>query len=90
MYSRQDEEFFHRLISGMDQNQQLELNLMYTHNRMRYNLYHKKEMEQLKKEIVEEVLARISVKVDTGEAIQEVKGLNKELEKFEKLAGGGH
>ena len=54
----------------------------------RYN--QQQDREQMKKEIIEEVLARIAVKVDTGEAIQEMKGLNKELEKFEKLAGGGH
>ena len=66
----------------------LVMNIVHAKMIERYN--QQQDREQMKKEIIEEVLARIAVKFDTGEAIQEMKGLNKELEKFERLAGGGH
>ena len=38
--------------------------------------------EQLKKEIIEEVLSRISIMFETGEAIKEINTLNKAIEQL--------
>ena len=44
----------------------------------------KKEYEQLKQEIIEEVLARISVTVDVSEAVAQIKKLQNEINKLGK------
>ena len=82
MSKRQDEDFFQHLISGMDSKLQMELNLMYAHKRMRDTLEHQREMEKLKREIVEEVLSRISIMFETGEAVKEINALNKAIEQL--------
>lgn len=82
MSKRQDEDFFHHLISGMDSKLQMELNWMYTHKRIRDDLEHKREMERMKKEIVEEVLSRISIMFETGEAIKKIDSLNRAIERL--------
>lgn len=82
MSKRQDEDFFNRLISGMDSKLQAEFNWMYAHKRMRDTLEHQREMEKLKNEIVEEVLSRISIMFETGEAIKEINALKKAIEQL--------
>ena len=52
------------------------------HARMRERLYRQQEREQLKKEITEEVLSRISIMFETGEAIKEINALNKAIEQL--------
>ena len=82
MSKRQDDDFFRHLISGMDSKLQMELNLMYAHKSMRDEWEHRHEMERLKKEIVEEVLSRISIMFETGEALKEINALNKAIEQL--------
>lgn len=82
MSKRQDEDFFRHLISGMDSKLQMELNWMYAHKRIRDDWEHKQEMERMKKEIVEEVLSRISVMFETGEAIKKIDSLNRAIERL--------
>ena len=90
MRNRQKDMMFDYFIQGMDSKMQATLNMMYFNSCRIDEENHRREMEEMKKEIVEEVLARIAVKVDTGEVVQEMKEFNKELEKLEKFAGGGH
>ena len=52
------------------------------HARMRERLYRQQEREQLKKEITEDVLFRISIMFETGEAIKEISALNKAIEQL--------
>ena len=52
------------------------------HARMREHLYRQQEREQLKKEITEDVLSRISILFETGEAIKEINALNKAIEQL--------
>ena len=52
------------------------------HARMRERLYKQQEREQLKKEIAEDVLSRISIMFETGEAIKEINALNKAIEQL--------
>ena len=84
MSKRQDEDFFRHLISGRDSKLQTELNLMYAHKRMRDDWERKHETERMKKEIVEEVLSRISIMFETGEAMQKIKSLNQAIEQLGK------
>ena len=52
------------------------------HARMRERLYRQQEREQLKKEITEDVLSRISIMFETGEAIKEINALNRAIEQL--------
>ena len=54
------------------------------HARMRERLYKQQEREQLKKEITEDVLSRISIMFETGEAIKQINSLNKAIEQLGK------
>ncbi len=52
------------------------------HAKMIDRLNREREKEQLKREIVEEVLSRISIMFETGEAIKEINALNKAIEQL--------
>lgn len=47
---------------------------MFTHNRMMDEVNHRREMEQMKREITEEVMSRISIWIET-EAIAQLRDL---------------
>ena len=52
------------------------------HAKMLDRFNREREREQLKKEIIEEVLSRISIMFETGEAIKEINALNKAIEQL--------
>lgn len=52
------------------------------HTKMLDRFNREREKEQLKKEIIEEVLSRISIMFETGEAIKEINALNKAIEQL--------
>ena len=52
-YSRRDEDMFRYFISGMDQKMQAQLNLMFAHNKIMAGEEHRREMEQMKREITD-------------------------------------
>lgn len=52
------------------------------HARMRERFNKEREKEQLKKEITEDVLSRISVMFETGEAIKKINSLDKAIEQL--------
>ena len=66
---------FHYLISGLEKSMQATLNLMYARSCMYDEYNHKREMEQMKIEITEDVLSRISATADVSEAIEEIEEL---------------
>ena len=53
---------------------QAELSLMFAHNRMMDEINHRREMEQMKREITEEVMSRISIWIEK-EAIEQLRDL---------------
>ena len=58
------------------------MNIVHARMIERYNK--QQEREQMKKEIVEEVLSRLSIMFETGEAIREINALNKAIEQLGK------
>lgn len=74
MSYRNNDDLFRHFISGMDQKMQAELSWMYAHNRMTDEINRRREMEQMKQEITEEVMSRISIWIET-EAIEQLRDL---------------
>ena len=75
--NRQKDILFNSLISGLDKTAQATLKMMYTHSQMLNELNHKREMEQMKKEIADDVLSCISATVDISEIIEQIEELRK-------------
>lgn len=73
---------FDYFINGLDSKMQATLNMMYMNSMRVDEMNHRREMEQMKKEIIEEVLSLISIMFETGEAIKEINALNKAIEQL--------
>ena len=72
MINPQKEYMFQYLISDMDENKQATLNYMNTRSMMIDEMNHRREMEQIKKEIIEEVVARVSIRLE-DEALKQLR-----------------
>lgn len=84
MRNTQRDWMFQSLISGMDKSMQTTLNRMYHNSIMIDEMNHRREMEQMKEEIVQEVLSRISATVDVTEIFDAIDGLNEKIESLGK------
>ena len=84
MRNTQKDWLFQSLISGMDKSMQTTLNMMYLNSCMIDEENHRREMEQMKEEIVQEVLSRISATVDVTEIFDAIDGLNEKIESLGK------
>lgn len=73
-YNRRDEDMFRYFISGMDQKMQAQLNLMFAHNKLMAGEEHRREMEQMKREITEDVMSRISIRLE-DEALKQLRDM---------------
>lgn len=82
MRNVQRDAMFDYFINGLDSKMQATLNMMYMNSMRIDEMNHRREMEQIKKEIIEEVLSRISIMFETGEAIKEINALNKAIEQL--------
>ena len=82
MRNVQRDAMFDYFINGLDSKMQATLNMMYMNSMRVDEANHRREMEQMKKEIIEEVLSRISIMFETGEAIKEIKSLNQAIEQL--------
>lgn len=71
---------FSYLISGFEKSMQATLNMMYAHSNMIDELNHRLEMEQMKKEIADDVISRISATVDVSEIFEAIDGLNDKID----------
>ena len=69
MKNVQRDAMFDYFINGLDSKMQATLNMMYMNSMRIDEMNHRREMEQMKQEIIEEVLSRISIMFETGEAI---------------------
>lgn len=76
---------FEYFIHGLDQKTQATLNYMYAHSRAIDEINHRREMEQMKEEVVREVLAQLSVSVDIGDALQQIEELRKALDSLTNI-----
>ena len=79
-YSRREEDMFRYFISGMDQKMQAQLNLMFAHNKLMAGEEHRREMEQMKREITEDVMSRISIRLE-DEALKQLRDMLNDLGK---------
>lgn len=77
--SNRHNDFFTYLIQGTDSKMQAQLNYLYSHARTMDEINHHREMEQMKKEITEDVLSRISIRLE-DEALKQLKDLLNGLE----------
>lgn len=77
MKNKQKDFMFNNLISGFEKSLQATLKLMYTRSCIIDEYNHKREMEQLKKEIEDNVLSRISATVDVSEVVDEIDELRR-------------
>ena len=82
MRNTQRDAMFDYFINGLDSKMQATLNMMYMNSMRIDEANHRREMEQMKKEITEEVLSRISIMFETGEALEKIKSLNKAIEQL--------
>lgn len=71
---------FYHLTSGMEKSMQAALNMMYTKSKLIDEYNHRKEMEQLKKEIADDVLSRISATVDVTEIVEQIEDLRRAID----------
>lgn len=77
-------DMFNQFISGMDKEMQAQLRYFFNHQMMIDKINSKREREQLKQEIVDEVLARIYLTIDVSEVIEKIKELQDEINKLGK------
>ena len=79
-YNRREEDMFRYFISGMDQKMEAQLNLMFAHNKLMAGEEHRREMEQIKREITEDVMSRISIRLE-DEALKQLRDMLNSLGK---------
>ena len=84
MANIQKDILFDHFIKGMEQEMQATLRMMYLNSCQIDEANHRREMEQMKEEIVQEVLSRISAKVDVTEIFDAIDGLNEKIESLGK------
>ena len=71
---------FSYLISGFEKSMQATLNMMYARSNMIDEENHRREMEQMKREITEDVLSRISIRLE-DEALKQLRDMLNDLGK---------
>ena len=84
MHRKNQETLFENFIKGMDKELQSQLRLLFTRQMMMDEFNRKRELEQLKKEVVEEVLARIHLSIDANDVIAKIKELDEAIKKLGK------
>ena len=80
MRNTQKDWMFQSLISGLDKSMQATLNLMYHNSMMIDEENHRREMAEMKEEIIQEVLSRISATVEVTEIFDAIDGLKDKIE----------
>ena len=78
------DDIFQYFLKGMERETQAQLRLWFTHQMMIDEINRKKELEQLKEEIVEEVLARIYLTIDASDVIAKIEELDEAIKKLGK------
>ena len=73
-YNRREEDMFRYFICGLDQKMQAQLSLMFAYNKIMAGEEHRREMEQMKREITEDVLSRIRIRLE-DEAMKQLRDM---------------
>lgn len=63
---------------------QATLSIMYARGKILDREYHRQEMEQMKKEIADDVLSRITATVDVSEIIMQIEELKRAIDSLGK------
>lgn len=71
---------FEQVIGGLEQSMQATLRMMYAHIKLQDQIEKRREREQLKKEIMSEIITNIKATVDISEVIQEIDELRKAID----------
>lgn len=82
--NRSKEFIFDSLIKELDQSAQATLKMAFNRCMLRDEQQHKWEMEQMKREIMEEITANLSASIDAEELVKAIKGVNKEIDGLER------
>ena len=78
--NKRKEDFFNHFLQGMDTKLQAQLAFEFQRMLMLERYEHEREMKKLKEEIVQEVLARISVSIDVSDVIEEIEELRRAID----------
>ena len=78
--NKSKEDFFNHFLQGMDTKLQAQLAFEFQRMLMLERYEHEREMKKLKEEIVQEVLARISVSIDVSDVIEEIEELRRAID----------
>lgn len=84
MQNTQKDILFSHIINGMEKEMQATLKMMFYDSERIDEANRRREMEQMKEEIVQEVLSRISATVDVTEIFDAIDGLNEKIESLGK------
>lgn len=76
---RNKNDLFNYTLRELEKKGQHELAMYFQRQLFLGQAIQKQEMERMKQEIVEEVLARLSIMFETGTALNEIKSLNNAL-----------
>lgn len=79
-YNRRDEDLFRYFINGMDSKMQADLSYRFAHNKLLAKEEHRREMEQMKKEIVADILANLSLTVDITDVLRQIEELRRAID----------
>lgn len=75
-----DDNFFRYFISGMDSKMQADLSYRFAHNKLLAKEEHRREMEQMKREIEADIMSRLSATVDVQEILDQIEELRRAIE----------
>lgn len=81
---RNNDDLFRYTLRELEKKGQTELALHFQHQRMIETFNQKSELEKMKNDIIAEVLSRISIMFETGEAIKKIDALNKAIQQLER------
>ena len=74
MRNKQKDAMFQYFINGLDEKMQATLSMMYINSCRQDEFIHRHEMEQMKKEITEDVMSRISIRLE-DEALKQLRDM---------------
>lgn len=84
MRNTEKDTMFYYFTSRMEQSMQAALNLMYAKSKLIDEYNHRREIQQMKKEIADDVLSRISATVDVAEIVEQIEELRRAIDSLGK------
>lgn len=78
--NRQKDFMFEYFIQGMEKSAQATLRQMYNNSRIHDEMNHRREMEELKKEVAEYVISHLSATLDVSDIVDEIEDLRRAID----------